>query len=351
MSANRKQRATKKNLRLVGIKQVAKRAGVGIGSVSRVFSGHPGVSDEMRRRVQKAATSLSYAPNLLAQALRSRTTRSVGFVVAEIANPLIASIVHGAEVVLSAAGYSILLTNSGGEPSVDAQRTRLLQQRRVDGLILLPTLEDDPELLQLLSDSTTPVVVIDRSLPEKIRASYVLSDHYLGVGDATRHLLNLGHTRIAVVVGRDVRPSRERIRAVRDAYSSRGVRPQFVVDRGLLSVEHGAAALTRILNRSKSPTAVILGGNQLLEGALSVVRARKLRLGIDLSLVCCDELPVGRLFETPIATVMRDTDLIGQSAARLFLQAVSESRALPSTVVLPTWFEARASCGRPRRTR
>ena len=346
--ARNKQRNAKK-VRLVGIKQVAKQAGVGIGSVSRVFSGQSGVSDEMRRRVLKAAESLSYAPNILAQALRSRATRSVGFVVADIANPLIASIVHGAEAVLSAAGYSILLTNSGGQASVDAERIRVLQQRRVDGLILLPAVEDDPEFLEILASLTAPVVVIDRVLPKDIRARYVLSDHYVGVGDAARHLFNLGHTRIAVVVGRENRPSRERIRAVRDAYSSRAIRPHLIVDSGPLSVEHGARALMGLLDSARAPTAVILGGNQLLEGALSVVRARNLRLGRDLSLVCCDDVPLGRLFETPISTVMRDTDLIGQSAAKLFLESVSKSPRLPSTIVLPTWFESRASCGKPKR--
>jgi LacI family transcriptional regulator len=177
----------------------------------------------------------------------------------------------------------------------------------------------------------------------------VLSDHYAGVGDAARHLLELGHTSMAVIVGGSVRPSRERIRAVRDAYTARRVRSNVAVDSGPLSVEHGASALTRLLDSARPPTAVILGGNQLLEGALAVVRARNLRLGRDLSLVCCDDVPLGRLFEDPISTVMRDTELIGRSAAQLFLESVAKPRRKHSNVILPTWFEARASCGKPRR--
>ncbi|HEV2275316.1 MAG TPA: LacI family DNA-binding transcriptional regulator [Acidobacteriaceae bacterium] len=334
-----------------GIKEVASRAGVGIGSVSRVFSGQPGVSPEMRLRVHKAAKSLGYSPNLLAQALRRKQTRSVGFVVSDIANPLLSSMVHGAEAVLSRAGYSLLLTNSGGRPSVDTERIRLLRQRQVDGLIILPAVEDNPEMLAALSNSTIPIVVIDRSLPSEIGARYVLSDHYAGVGDATARLLELGHRSMGVVVGPDVRPSRERIRAVADAYAARGIRQRFVVDRGSLSAEHGALAMTTLLDAADPPTAVILGGNQLLEGALAVIRARGLCLGSDLSLVCCDDVPLGRLFETPISIVMRDTALMGQSAARLLLEAITEPRHEPATAVLPTWFESRASCGRPKRKR
>ncbi len=314
-----------------------------------MFSGQPGVSDQMRERVNKAAKSLGYAPNMLAQALRKKTTQSVGFVVSDIANPLVAAIVQGAEAVLSGAGYSILLTNSGGRAAVDAERIRVLYQRRVDGLIILPADEGDAEMLATLRRSAIPLVVIDRDLPPDVRANYVLSDHYVGVGDAATHLLQLGHTSMAIVVGGNVRPSRERIRAVQDAYAARGVPPNFCVESGALSVERGASALSKVLDSARPPTAVILGGNQLLEGALAVVRARNLVLGRDLSLVCCDDVPLGRLFERPVSTVMRDTMLIGGSAAQLLLESVAKPRRKPSTVTLPTWFEARASSGRPRR--
>jgi LacI family transcriptional regulator len=275
-------------------------------------------------------------------------TSSVGFVISDIANPLLASIVHGAETVLSATGYSMLLTNSGGQPTIDAKRIALLKQRQVDGLIILPAAEDDPEMLSVLSRIAIPWIVIDRNLPSGIRARYVLSDHYIGVGEAATHLLELGHTSIAVIVGRDVRPARERVRAVRDAYAARKLPPRFVVDSGPLSIEHGATALAQLLDSAEPPTAVILGGNQLLEGALEVIRERRLRLGQDLSLVCCDDVPLGRLFEIPISTVMRDTNLMGQTAARLLLESLAEPWREPTTVMLKTWFEARASCGKPK---
>jgi LacI family transcriptional regulator len=340
---------TLKTPRVGGIKAVAIRAGVGVGSVSRVMSGQSGVSSEMRDRVHKAAKSLGYAPNMLAQSLRRKTTHSTGFVVSDIANPLIASIVHGAEAVLSKAGYSILLTNSGGQAAIDAAQIQLLYQRRVDGLIILPAEENDPEMLAALQRLTIPLVVIDRDLPSDISSSHVLSDHYAGVGEAAKHLLQLGHRSMAVIVGGEVRPSRERIRAVRDAFTSRRLEAKFRIDSGPLSVEHGASAMLRLLDSSPPPTAVILGGNQLLEGALSVVRARNLRLGSDLSLVCCDDVPLSRLFEVPISTIMRDTVLIGRTAAQLLLEAIAKPRHKPSSVMLPTWFEARASTGKPQR--
>jgi LacI family transcriptional regulator len=92
------------------------------------------------------------------------------------------------------------------------------------------------------------------------------------------------------------------------------------------------------------PSAVILGGNQLLEGALRVIHRRGLRLGIDLSLVCCDDVPLSRFHQPPIATVMRDPDLLGKRAAELLLGQLETPSAI-EPVCLPTWFEPRASCG------
>ncbi|WP_242561728.1 MULTISPECIES: LacI family DNA-binding transcriptional regulator [Pandoraea] len=332
-----------------GIKAVAALAGVGIASVSRVLSGQPGSSPQLTQRVLEAARTLGYAPNALAQGLRRRATRSIGFVGSDITNPLIASIVRGAESVLTVAGFSVLLTNSGGVPSVDAERIEVLMHRQVDGLIVLPTLEDDPATLLALRNTKCPVVLIDRAFPADIPAHYVLSDHYQGMGDAARALLDKGHRRIGLVVGRDVRPTRERVRAMEDAYDRLGLPRNLIVHRGTLSSDHGEVAIEEMLADDDPPTAIVLGGNQLLEGALQAIHRRGLQLGRDLSLVSCDDVPLCRFHQPPIATVMRDAEQLGARAAQLVLTHI-ETPGTPESVSLPTWFESRASCGAPSGT-
>jgi LacI family transcriptional regulator len=334
---------TKRPDQPIGIREVAQLAGVGIASVSRVLSGRPGSSPTLVARVLEATRQLGYTPNVLAQGLRTRSTRTVGFVGSDITNPLVSAIVRGAESVLTSAGFSVLLTDSGGVPEVDGQRIELLKQRRVDGLIILPVLEDEPSTLAALRSSGVPAVVIDRDLPADIGLHYVLSDHYDGLGEAARYLLQHGHRRIGLAVGREVRPSRERVRALTDAYATLGIKPALVVDSGTLSDTHGEESMERFLDAARPPTAVVLGGNQLLEGALRVIRRRGLKLGEELSLVCCDDIPLSRLFDPPIATVMRDTSLLGQQAAQILLQQI-EAPHPTQPVVLPTWFERRASC-------
>jgi LacI family transcriptional regulator len=328
-----------------GIREVAQRAGVGIASVSRVLAGQPGSSAQLTERVLQAARELGYTPNLVAQNLRRKTTRTIGFVGSDITNPLLASIVGGAEKVLSTAGYSVLLTNSNGVPEMDAQRTDLLLQRQVDGLIILPVLEDNAATLAALANATVPVVVIDREMPDHLDLHYVLSDHYLGVGAATRYLIEIGHKRLGLAVGPNVRPSRERIRAVEDVCRAHGIEPDLLTDSGMLSVEHGEDAMEHFLSDPRPPSAVILGGNQLLEGALRSIRRHGLELGRDLSLVCCDDIALSRMFNPPIATIMRDTALLGQRAAEVLLDQIRNPHPIDA-VLLPTWFEIRASCSR-----
>src|SRR5215218_5250120 len=218
-----------------GMREVAQLAGVAISSVSRVVTGHPDVSPRMRERVMEAVDELGYEPDLLAQSLRRRATNTVGFVVGDISNPLLAEVALGAERSLGQAGYSMLLTNSENDPARDARHMRLLLQRRVDGLLLSLAAEDDLDTVRMLEQIDTPIVLIDRELPRTVRASAVLSDHRAGMRAAVEHLLELGHRDIGLILGQPLRFSRERRLGLQDAYQARGLEPTFRVLEGRLT--------------------------------------------------------------------------------------------------------------------
>lgn len=325
------------------MREVAQRAGVATSTVSRVVAGHPDVSDEMRRRVRAAIEELGYRPHLLAQSLRSRETRSVGFVAGDISNAVVAHIVKGAETTLQHAGYSMLLTNSLVDPEMDRRHIELLSQRRVDALVALLVNEDHEPTLAALERLTVPLVVIERDLPERVLGSRVLSDHRVGMSAAADHLLDLGHRRIALIVGQPVRPSRERLHALEEAFRRRGLPPGVIVRDGLYSVEHGARAMRELLATADPPSAVVAGGNQLMVGALHAIAEHGLVLGRDISFVGCDDLPVAELYRVPIALVDRDTVALGRAAAELVLAGLADGE--PKEVRLPTSFRPAASCG------
>lgn len=331
------------------MREVAELAGVAMSSVSRVLSDHPDVSPAMRERVMAAVERLGYQPDLLAQSLRRRATRSAGFVVGDISNPLLAEITQGAETALRESGYSMLLTNSENDPELDARHIRLLEQRRVDGLLLSLAAEDSTATLDVLRRTETPVVLIDRELGAGVAASAVLSDHRAGMRAAVAHLLDLGHRRIGLIAGQPVRPTRERALAFEETYRERGLSATYQVLEGALSPEHGRRATRRLLESAEPPTAIVAGGNQLLVGALQELVDRGARLGEGgLSLVSCDEISLTELFSPAIAVVRRDNRELGRQAAQLLLRHL-EGEGEPETVVLPTEFVPRPSCAPPPR--
>lgn len=330
------------------MREVAERAGVAMSSVSRVLSGHPDVSPAMSEKVMRAVEELDYQPDILAQSLRRRETLSVGFVVGDISNPLIAEIVTGVEATLHANGYSMLLTNSLGDPRLEAAHIALLSQRRVDGLVISVVDESEPDPLERLRELEIPIVVVDRNLPAEIPVSRVLSDHRSGMRAAGLRLLQLGHRRIGLIAGANVRPALERRAGLEEAFEAYGLPATYTADDGDFSVGHGAAAMRRLLDHPDPPTAIIAGGNQLMLGALRVVSERGLTLGRDLSFVGCDDVAITDLFQPPVAVVRRDNYAMGRTAAELLLARLREG-APPSDVVLPTEFVARPSCGPPPR--
>ena len=278
-----------------GMRQVADRAGVAMSSVSRVLSGHPDVSTTMRDKVLAAVEELGYEPNMLAQMLRRGATQTVGFVVGDISNPLLAQIALGAEVALRASGYAMLLTNSVNEANLDATHIRLLQQRRVDGLLLSVSDETSEETVDALARTTTPSVLIDRDLPIAEAPSAVLSDHAAGIAQAVE--------RLVAARPRAHRPCRRFAARAADPRAhqriGRGDRRPILVSwsrcDGRVHRDARDGSHSRTARRPPPPTAIIAGGNQILVGVLGELAARKLRIPRDISLVTCDDVPLAEV--------------------------------------------------------
>lgn len=329
-----------------GMREVAARAGVAMSSVSRVLSGHPDVSQNMRDRVEAVVQEMGYEPNLLGQMLRRGATQTVGFVVSDISNPLLAQIALGAEVSLRAAGYAMLLTNSGHAANMDATHIRLLQGRRVDGLLLSVSDETSEDTVQALRRAAIPSVLIDRDLALDDQVSAVLSDHTAGITEAVQALVGLGHRRIALVTGSPhVRPTRERITALEEAAEAvPGVVCQ--IRAGAYTESHGSAATRDLLTGRRPPTAIIAGGNQILVGVLTSIAAQGLKIPRDVSLITCDDIPLAKLFTPALALIDRDPYEMGAVAATLLLERIGGGDA--ESVTLPTTFTPAGSCARPR---
>ena len=331
------------------IQQVAKEAGVGVGSVSRVFSGSPQVSPEMRDRVIAAAERLGFAPNLLARGLRG-SSKTVGFVIADLANPLFADIVSGAEAELRQRGYSLLLVNSENNPEVEAEHVEFLIRRNVDGLLVCLASETHQPTLELLDRATQPLVVVDRDLPLGRQFGRVVSDHREGMLAAARHLIERGHRHVAVLLADDVLPTRGRREGLLEAYGEHASGFSFDAVRVAPSHDEATRAAGQLLDARPAPSALIVGGNQLLTGALDALAHRGLQIGRDIALVSFDNIALTRFIPPGISVVQRDNRELGRKSAELLLQTIDgELDPDHADIVLPTELVVRgSSSGTPR---
>lgn len=325
------------------IKEVASRAGVALSSVSRVLNDHPDVSPKMRARVMAAVEELDYEPDLLASSLRRGSTRTVGFIVADIVNPLFATMLKGAERRLREAGYSVLIAHSEADPDRDVESARLFRRRRVDGLLLSMTDESRRETLQELELLDVPVVLLDREIPTGWRMSAVLADHRTGVRRATEHLLDLGHRDIRLITGQAAaRPSRERAAGFAEAHERQGLAvPDHAVLHGSFATEFGARCVDDLVADGSPPTAIIAGGNLIFTGVIASLHRHGLRIGADVSLVTCDDIPLAEFHDPSISVVARDTERMGELAAGLLLEQFQGAE--PRTETVPTAFVLRES--------
>jgi LacI family transcriptional regulator len=190
-----------------------------------------------------------------------------------------------------------------------------------------------------------PVVVIDREMPKGLVAGRVLSDHRRGMTAAVEHLAELGHRRLALVTGRGVRPANERQRAFEAVCAARNL--QGVVRADTFAVETGERQTAELLDAAEPPTALILGGNQIMIGGLRVLAERSVEVGRALSVVGCDDVAAASLFRPPIAVVARDNFELGHAAAEVLLRRLRGENGA-TDVVLPTEFLPRASCAPPQ---
>jgi LacI family transcriptional regulator len=331
------------------IHDVARMAGVSIGTVSRALNRPDAVAPETRSRIEAAVIALGYRANAVAQSMRTQTTHIVALLVHDIANPIFIAAAQAAQRVLSHAGYLLVLASTDPWQASEAPTVRLLNQRRVDGLIGFLRSETDPEIIAALQEFEGAIVLFDRDMD--VRADTVLTDHAGGIRRATRHLLYLGHRRIAFICGAsDILPGRERMRGFREAFAAYGAEvPQDLVRDQSLESAYGFREASSLLRGPAQPTAILAAGNQLLEGTLEAVKEAAIDIPTDLSVIGFDDSALARLSTPPITIVRRNLMQMGTMAAEILIDRLkSGAKRATRRIVLPTELLLRDSCGPPR---
>ena len=332
---------------MAGIRDVAQRAGVSPITASRVVNNHPNVSEETRRRVLSAIAELDYIPNAVARGLKQARSGMLALIITDITSPFFTDVARGAEDAARASGFSLVYGNSDEDPIIEADYLRIMGERRVDGVVLVPTAGAASVIPRTLP-RTVPIVLLDRDVPA-IRADVIQCDTRAGAADLCRHLLTLGHRRIAIVGGMpSVETWFDRISGYEMALREVGLEPLAdLVIPGDYKAEGGAAATRRLLDPGPLPDAIIAANAQVALGVLSELAHASIRVPEDVALAAIDD-PMPQTSFWPRLTVVKQPGYdMGRAAIECLVSRLrgDEQDAPPRKRLFPSTILIGASCG------
>jgi LacI family transcriptional regulator len=338
--------AKKKATQHATIRDVARHADVAVGTVSRVLNGNKTVSPGIRARVESAIAMLNFAPNSIAQGMRSGAKRSVGIILRDITVPALANFVKSAQNVFQEAGYTLVVGASEDRPRREVELLESLS-RRLDGLIMTSACEDNVQLTEMRSALKIPIVLMDREAPPHIDS--VLIAQRDGMHRAVSHLLDLGHKRIALVTGSTtVLSGRERVAGYIEAYRERGLNPApELICSDSFAADYACMAVSSLLLSTDRPTAVVAGGVNMLPGILRAVSTESLRIPQDISVIGCGDSDLAELMNPPITVIRWSYAAVGEASAKLILDRIRSPGAPRRQVRFPTELLIRKSCAPP----
>ena len=302
----------------VGIRDVAKLAGVSTGTVSRVLNDHPSVTDELRTRVRSIIEQLGYMPDPSARSMRSKVSRLIGIIIPDLTNPFFSELVQSAEQAAAKHDYNIIVMTSFDRAAKEADRIGQLTSRKVDGIILVPS--NDFHALKV--PKGLPIVIVDRLLPGY---SGIAADHRSGVRLGVEHLVKLGHHRIGFISGpKSSVPANDRLQGYLDAMKSANNGSQSaaqLIAEAAFDYESGRSAGNYLLARARHerPTAVFASSDQQAIGCMRAAHDLGIPVPAALSIVGFDGIPLASMTTPRLTTVKQPIQQIAAAAVAVLL--------------------------------
>ncbi|MDQ4045237.1 MAG: LacI family transcriptional regulator [Chloroflexota bacterium] len=320
---------------------IARRAGVSISTVSRVINQTVPVDPSTEERVRAAIQELHYRPNLLARSFRRRVTHTIGLLVPDNSNPFFAELARVIEDVGFETKYNVILCNSDLSEQKQSEYIDVLLAKRVDGMILISTglisSETGVDAVARIHEAGVPCVVIDRDLGD-YPVDQILVDNDEGGYLAGKHLVDLGHRRLACVVGpSDLTPSAGRIAGYRKALEDVGLAvSEDLVVQGNGRHDGGITAVEQLLHRDAQFSAIFAFNDVMAVGAIGALQRSGLRVPDDISVIGFDGIPMAAAVCPSVTTVAQPITEMGRLGVDLLLRRVRDPDMPFERIVLPT---------------
>lgn len=326
------------------IKDIAKRAGVSIATVSYVINNSRPVSLDLRERVQAAIDELNYVPDINARSIKTQHTATIGLIIPDNANPFFAEIAKGVEDAGFESGYSVILCNSNGMEEREISYINLLISKRVDGVVFGAT-SRGVKHVRILVEKSIPTAVFYRDV-EGLDIDSLRIDNVEAGYKATRYLLDLGHRKIACIQPKSpYTPSYGRVIGFRKALSEADID----LDEDLLPVGDnlitgGDRAARQLLETQKTFTAIYSANDAMAIGAIHSLRAAGYVIPDDISIIGTDDIALARYVEPPLTTIYQPKQEAGAQAVKGLIERIEKKYSGgPREFILPTELVIRKS--------
>lgn len=331
---------------VANIRDVARKAGVSVATVSRALNLPTVVNAATRERVDLAVEALGYSPNASAKSLRTARSGRIIVTVPDIANPFFAELIRGVEDEARRAGYAVVLADTQYDPVEERRHGEMLLRREADGLIFLGHVLPSNLLDMVRAGGGTAPIVNGCEFSPEIGVPSAHIDNASAAREMMYHLYGLGHRRIGVITGSPASPlSRDRLAGVREAALAHDSATDVFEMVGDFSIQSGAAAAAALLSLRRRPTALFCFSDEMALGALHAAHEAGLKVPGDVSIAGFDDIRFSRFSSPPLTTVHQPAEQIGRELVRLLVALLQRTNEVSRTVTLPHEIIVRASTG------
>lgn len=325
----------------VTIKDIANEAGVSRATVSRVLNNSGYVKEETREKVLEVMKQYNYTPSAIARSLSTKKTNTIGVIVPQIGDPFFGDVIKGISEVATKNDLNIFLCNTDDDAIKELKFLEVIQEQRIQGIIITPTLAKDHKnknFLRKLNELGIQIILIDGFIKYS-GFNGVFIDHVQGGFNATETLIKEGHEKIAIITGRmDTRPGKERFEGYKEALSAYDM---IIEDKYILygdySYESAYRLTKEILELDDRPSAIFVTSNMMILGCIKALNEYNLKIPDDIAIIGFDKLDVLNIIGMNISSVNGPTLEVGRIAANMLLDALEskDNKVIKRTTLIP----------------
>ncbi|QUH29280.1 LacI family DNA-binding transcriptional regulator [Vallitalea guaymasensis] len=329
----------------VKIKDVAKKAGVSVTTVSRVLNDGKYVSDELKEKVKKAIEELNYSPSFIARSLVLKKTNLLAVIVPNITASVNSIILSKIEETASKNNYNIIVCNMAENLDKQYKYLNIFKEMRVDGIIITNEKIDD-KTRDFLESINIPIVFASAK-PSNQKHIAIVVNNYQAAYDAAEYLTSLGHKRIAFIGGdrRDITSGQERYNGYRNALKNNKIPlVEEYVEFGNYSLQDGYSIMNKILKCKKLPTAVFAASDDMAVGAINCIKDNGLKVPDDISVIGFDGTAVVDIVRPRLTSMEQPIKEMGTMAVEMLIQKINKQQTLVNEVIVNHELVVRDSC-------